>query len=141
MITICVFGRKHSGKTTVCRKLIDVLQRFGTVSYEKHSHSPLKLEEHLQMAKQTVWSLISDTEGLQLIATKEPIHLPITDFLVIEGYVPDTANILCVKHPYDLEAITEHTLAAVSLDAIPGTKTTDQLPFVIEQYLQNLPNN
>jgi hypothetical protein len=45
-----------------------------------------------------------------------------------------------VKHPYDLEAITEHTMAAVSLNAIPGTKTMDELPLIVERHLNNLSN-
>ncbi|WP_018962551.1 hypothetical protein [Coprothermobacter platensis] len=140
MITFSVFGRKNSGKTTVCQELINILQLYGTVAYEKHAHSSIKLEKHLQMASKTVWSLIRGPEGSQLIATKEQIDLPSTDFLVIEGYMDNAPNILCVKHPYDLEAITEHTLAAVSLNAIPGTKTMDELPLIVERHLNNLSN-
>ncbi len=136
MITFSVFGRKHSGKTTVCQELIDVLSKKGTVGYEKRTHTTIKLDQHLQMAHQTLWSVVRDKQNLQLIATKETMNLPAVDFLVVEGYVPDVPNILCVKHPYDLEAITPFTLAAVSLSGIPGTKRTDELKNIIISYLE-----
>ena len=136
MITFPVFGRKHSGKTTACQELIDVLSKLGTVGYEKHTHTTIKLDQHLQMAHQTLWSLVRDSENLQLITTKAPIHLPPVDFLVVEGYIPDVPNILCVKDPYDLEAITPFTLAAVSLSGIPGTKRADELKNIIISYLE-----
>ena len=136
MITFSVFGRKHSGKTTACQELINVLSKLGTVGYEKHTHTTIKLDQHLQMAHQTLWSVVRDNENLQLITTKAPIDLPQVDFLVVEGYIPDVPNILCVKDPYDLEAITPFTLAAVSLSGIPGTKRTDELKNIINSYLE-----
>jgi len=136
VITFSVFGRKHSGKTTVCQELINVLSELGTVGYEKRTHTTIKLDQHLQMTHQTLWSVVRDKQNLQLIATKETMNLPAVDFLVVEGYVPDVPNILCVKHPYDLEAITPFTLAAVSLSGIPGTKRPDELKNVIISYLE-----
>lgn len=136
MITFSIFGRKHSGKTTACQELINVLSKLGTVGYEKHTHTTIKLDQHLQMAHQTLWSVVRDSENLQLITTKAPIDLPQVDFLVVEGYVPDVPNILCVKDLYDLEAITPFTLAAVSISNIPGTKRADELRNVIISYLE-----
>lgn len=136
MITFSVFGRKHSGKTTVCQELIDVLSKHGTVGYEKRTHTTIKLDQHLQMAHQTLWSVVRDSENLQLITTKASVNLPPVHFLVVEGYIPDVPNILCVKDPYDLETITPFTLAAVSLSGIPGTKRTDELKNVINSYLE-----
>ena len=136
MITFSVFGRKHSGKTTVCQELIDVLSKKGTVGYEKRTHTTIKLDQHLQMAHQTLWSVVRDSENLQLITTKAPVNLPPVDFLVVEGYIPDVPNILCVKDQYDLEAITPFTLAAVSLSGIPNTKRPDELKNVINSYLE-----
>jgi len=54
----------------------------------------------------------------------------------VEGYVPDVPNILCAKHPYDLEAITPFTLAAVSLNGVPSTKRVDEIENVINSYLE-----
>jgi len=85
------------------------------------------------MAHQTLWSVVRDSENLQLITTKAPVNLPPVDFLVVEGYIPDVPNILCVKDPYDLEAITPFTLAAVSLSGIPNTKRPDELKNVINR--------
>ncbi|GEM_PF-728841 len=138
MITFSVFGRKHSGKTTVCQELINVLSELGTVGYEKRTHTTIKLDQHLQMTHQTLWSVVRDKQNLQLIATKETMNLPAVDFLVVEGYVPDVPNILCVKHPYDLEAITPFTLAAVSLNGVHGTKPVDELRNIITDYLQSM---
>jgi len=138
VITFSVFGRKHSGKTTVCQELINVLSKHGTVGYEKRTHTTIKLDQHLQMPPQTLWSVVRDKHNLQLIATKEAINLPSVDFLVVEGYVPDVPNILCVKHPYDLEAITPFTLAAVSLNGVLSTKSVDELRNIITDYLHSM---
>lgn len=138
MITFSVFGRKHSGKTTVCQELINVLSEMGTLGYEKRTHTTIKLEQHLQMTHQTLWSVVRDKQNLQLIATKEAMNLPSVDFLVVEGYVPEVPNILCVKHPYDLEAMTPFTLAAVSLSGVPRTKPVDELRNIIADYLRSM---
>jgi len=138
VITFSVFGRKHSGKTTVCQEVINVLSKLGTVGYEKRTHTTIKLDQHLQMTHQTLWSVVRDSENLQLITTKAPVNLPPVDFLVVEGYVPEVPNILCVKHPYDLEAITPFTLAAVSLSDVPSTKRVDELRNTITDYLRSM---
>jgi len=52
----------------------------GTVGYEKRTHTTIKLDQHLQMAHQTLWSVVRDSENLQLITTKAPVNLPPVDF-------------------------------------------------------------
>jgi len=44
VITFSVFGRKHSGKTTMCQELVNVLSKKGTVGYEKRTHTTIKLD-------------------------------------------------------------------------------------------------
>ncbi|NPV88173.1 molybdopterin-guanine dinucleotide biosynthesis protein B [Coprothermobacteraceae bacterium] len=126
MNVISVFGYKHSGKTTVALLLLQQLAHLGTVGYEKRTHSEIKLDMHLRTAAFTKWSAVVDQQGFAIVATQERLNLPQVDFLVVEGYVPDAPNILCVRGQEEMKRATPKTIAIASISGVPGTLTPEE---------------
>jgi molybdopterin-guanine dinucleotide biosynthesis protein B len=135
MEVIQIIGYKNSGKTTIAKKLIEVLSQQGiqVASIKHHGHGglPLGIENTDSSKHQQAGAIVSGVEGEgmlqltrqhgwsleQMVGIYEILHI---DVLIIEGFKRDNyKKVVLINKEEDLILLEEATNIAAVITSLP----------------------